>query len=64
MPEPKKMKLSDISSLLFECKRELKTLGDVAEDSGSTEWMEHIDDLYTRILQAREAIQKRNVEID
>ena len=64
MPEPKKMKLSDISSLLFECKRELKMLGDVAEDNGDTKWVEHIDDLYTRVLQAREAIQKRNVEID
>jgi len=58
MAKTKKIKLSDISSILFECKQELKTLGDIAEDLGNERLMNQIDDLYVRVSQMREAIQK------
>ena len=60
----KTVKLSDISSILFECNRELKTLGDAVEDNGDKQWLKGIDNLIGRVNETREAIQNKNVVID
>ena len=60
----KPVKLSDISSILFECNLELKTLGDAVEDNGDKQWVKGIDDLIGRVNKTREAIQNKNVVID
>lgn len=61
----KVMKLSEIGTILFECKEELKVLGDALEDNGGNkQHLKHVDALYVRVSQARESIENKTVVID
>ena len=59
-----KMKLSEIGTVLMECKRELSTLSQRMAESGETTRADIVEEIYFRASKAREAIENKEVEID